>query len=107
MKRSPKYTLCGCPDASKNIVIALLFSFATMVGCNREAIGVSDAAEADGSAIDMMAVDAAIIADDADCQRHGGKLPPGFDARGCQWDNPACGQPTPGGHHDEPMPEDR
>lgn len=27
----------------------------------------------------------------------GGNLPPGFNARGCQWDNPACGQPTPGG----------
>lgn len=26
-----------------------------------------------------------------------GYLPPGFNQRHCQWDNPACGQPVPGG----------
>lgn len=25
-----------------------------------------------------------------------GTLPPGFNQRGCQYDSPACGQPTPG-----------
>ena len=26
----------------------------------------------------------------------GGSLPLAFNERGCQWDSPACGQPTPG-----------
>jgi len=41
-------------------------------------------------------------------QSNQGGLPIGFNERGCQYDNPACGQPTPGtiklNPHTDPNP---
>lgn len=63
-------------------LIVLLF----LVSCGDITVGVGGSDMAGGD----------LISEPGSNSNPSQPLPPGYNERGCQWDNPGCGNPTPG-----------